>query len=205
MNIFEERAREYDEWYESHPLFYESELQALRKVIPPKMKGLEIGVGTGRFAQPLQVQYGIEPAEAMGIIAKERGIQVARGCAEELPILPGSMDYILMVTTVCFLKDLIKAFNETHRVLKKQGKIIIGMINKNSELGKTYEQKKDKSLFYTDAHFHEVEEIVQLLIQARFKDFSFYQTLTQSDLKEVEVPQPGFNTGGFVVIQAHRN
>jgi ubiquinone/menaquinone biosynthesis C-methylase UbiE len=44
-------------------------------------KGLEIGVGTGRFAKILGMEYGIDPSERMLSIAKERGIKtfVGRG------------------------------------------------------------------------------------------------------------------------------
>jgi len=56
---------------------YLSELKALKKVILEKKKGLEIGVGTGRFASPLGIEYGIDPSEKMLEIAKKRGVKVS--------------------------------------------------------------------------------------------------------------------------------
>jgi len=52
-----------------------------------------------------------------------------------------------MVTTVCFLSDIPKAFSEVHRILKPEGETIIGIIDKNSVLGKKYEMEKSESKF----------------------------------------------------------
>lgn len=41
-----------------------------------------------------------------------------------------------MVTVLCFLKDPFRALKEAKRVLKPQGKLIIGMIDPDSPLGR---------------------------------------------------------------------
>src|SRR5579863_8743760 len=98
----------------------------------PNKTGVEIGVGTGRFAQPLHIKFGIEPSENMAQLAEKRGIKVYRTLAEDLPIGNETFDFALMVTTVCFLSDIPKAFGEVHRILKPGGEIILGIIDKNS-------------------------------------------------------------------------
>ena len=65
IQIFEESAQEYDAWFERQRPVYASELLALKRFIAPAGLGLEIGVGTGRFAVPLGLQVGVEPAAAM--------------------------------------------------------------------------------------------------------------------------------------------
>ena len=45
--------RRYDEWFEHHEAAHLSELLAVRALLPWKGRGLEIGVGTRRFAAPL--------------------------------------------------------------------------------------------------------------------------------------------------------
>jgi hypothetical protein len=45
--------RRYDDWFERHRAAYLSELLAIRALLPWEGRGLEIGVGTGRFAGPL--------------------------------------------------------------------------------------------------------------------------------------------------------
>jgi len=47
--------------------------------------GLEVGVSTGRFAVPLGIRIGVEPANAMAEIARKRGIEVYDAKGEKLP------------------------------------------------------------------------------------------------------------------------
>jgi len=68
-DIFNKYTQEYEEWFEKNKFAYLSEIEALKKVIP-KGKGLEIGVGTGRFAKPLKIDVGIDPSENMLKIAE---------------------------------------------------------------------------------------------------------------------------------------
>ena len=62
-NSFQKYSKEYDQWYERNKFAYLSEIEALKKVIPEQGKGLEIGVGTGRFAQSLGISVGLDPSE----------------------------------------------------------------------------------------------------------------------------------------------
>lgn len=199
---FDKNTLDYDNWFKRHPAIYQSELLALKQAIPKNKKGIEIGVGTGRFAQPLNIKTGVEPSENMARVAEQRGIQVIKAVAENLPIEYKSFDFALMVTTVCFLSDIPKAFSEVYRILKPQGEIIFGIIDKNSILGKKYKKEKAKNIFYKDAHFHSTEEITELLQQAHFEKFEYWQTLIKGYESKIEQPIPGFGKGGFVVIKA---
>ncbi len=107
-------------------------------MIPTGGYGMEIGVGTGRFAEPLGIKTGVEPSKRMREIAQRRGIQVLYGVAEELPFEDFRFDFVLMVTTVCFVDDIGKALLEAHRVLSDGGFLIIGFIDRNSIMGKIY-------------------------------------------------------------------
>ena len=163
INTFESSAQEYDQWHDRHALLFQSELLALKEAVPVYQKGLEIGVGTGRFAAALNIATGIEPANAMALMAKERGIDVIKGYAEHLPFSSDCFDFVLFVTTVCFLQNPAAAFKESHRVLKEKGKIIIGFIDKNSEIGKLYQKRKSDNKFYKNAHFMDIDEISALV------------------------------------------
>jgi hypothetical protein len=55
----------YEAWFVRHPAAYHSELLALRALLPWQGLGLEIGVGTGRFAAPLGVKVGVDSSKAM--------------------------------------------------------------------------------------------------------------------------------------------
>ena len=126
VRVFEQHAQEYDAWFEVHACAYESEVLAVRSLLPRVGTGLEVGVGTGRFALPLGITVGVEPTHAMASIARQRGIEVYESSAEELPFANESFDFVVMVTTICFLPHPIQALQEVRRVLTPRGHIIMG-------------------------------------------------------------------------------
>lgn len=138
----------------------------------------------------------------MAALAKQRGVEVINAIAETLPIENQSYDFATMVTTVCFLNDIPKAFSEVHRILNPKGAFIIGLIDRNSELGKKYEKQKSTNKFYKDAHFHSTDEITKLLTDSGFGNFSYWQTLIHPEENQIEQPQQGYGKGSFVVIKA---
>jgi SAM-dependent methyltransferase len=151
---FDKYSDEYDQWFKENADLYEVELEAIRQLVPPhRSEGLEVGVGSGKFAAPLGIKTGVEPSKMMAAKARIKGVEVYPGVAEELPFSDGKFDYILMVTTICFVNDILKSFREAFRVLRPGGYIIVGFIDKESELGKQYDDKKGQTMFYKDATF----------------------------------------------------
>lgn len=203
-NVFDQYARKYDVWYDKNKFAYLSELEALRKVLPKKGKGLEIGVGTARFAAPLGIRHGIDPSRKMLEIAKKRGVKVRLDNGEKLYFKNSSFDYVAIIITLCFVKDPLKVLKEARRVLKRSGKIIIGIIDKDSFLGKFYQRKK--GIFYKQARFFTIEEATRLLRETGFIRFSYYQTLFKlpDKIDSIEKPKRGFSKGGFVVISGEK-
>jgi len=196
---FEGFSEEYDEWFVKNNDKYQAELRALECFIPTTGNGLEVGIGSGQFAAPLGIKTGVEPSQKMADKARKQGIHVLSGIAEDLPILNNSFDFALMVTTICFVDDLKKSFQEVFRVLKADGMIVIGFIDKNSELGKVYKANKDKSRFYNMAEFFSTEEVLACLSQAGFGAFETRQTIfPENNTQHIE---NGFGTGSFVVIK----
>ena len=196
---FEDFSEEYDDWFVRNNDKYEAELRALRNFIPAKGKGLEVGVGSGKFATPLGIKIGVEPSHKMADKARKLGIHVMPGVAEDLPVADNSFDFVLMVTTICFVDDLKKTFQEAFRVLKKEGFIVIGFIDKDSELGKKYRANRDKSHFYKIAEFFSTEEVLACLSEAGFGAFETRQTLFPG--KDTQQIENGFGVGSFVVIK----
>lgn len=200
---FDEQAIEYDAWFEKHPDLYLAELEVIRSFIPVNGGGIEIGVGSGRFAVPLGLPIGVEPAPRMAELARQRGIDVLEAVAEALPFADATFDFAIMVAVVCFLNDVGLAFREACRILKPNGTLVIGFIDRESELGYYYSQKKEQSRFYRDASFYSVSELVGLLTKAGFLDFAYRQTLFPEETTNLTVKE-GYGRGGFVVIQAHK-
>jgi ubiquinone/menaquinone biosynthesis C-methylase UbiE len=201
---FERYANKYEDWFERNKFAYESELRAIRKLMPKNGEGVEIGVGSGRFAAPLGIKVGVEPSCKMREIAQKKGIKVIDGVAEELPFSDLQFDFVLMVTTLCFLDDIEAALKEIHRVLKSGGSFILGFIDANSPIGRLYQQQKNENVFYREATFYSVEEVVAYLKKAGFKDFNFKQTLfrTLTDIRDIEPVKEGYGEGSFVVVKA---
>lgn len=207
VTVFDERAPEYDQWFDAHESVYQAEVAALRKLVPPIGMGIEVGVGTGRFAVPLGIKLGIDPSRRMLEISRQRGLRVCQAVGERMPFRDGQFDLVLLVTVICFVDDVPTLFRELRRVLKRGGQLIIGFINRDSELGRLYEQRKEESLFYREARFYSVEQVAGLVEAADFDSLRFCQTLFDhpNDLarKDLEVRE-GWSYGAFVVLRAEK-
>jgi SAM-dependent methyltransferase len=203
---FEKYTDRYENWFERNKYVYQSEINAIRQILPDFKKGVEIGVGSGRFAEPLGIKFGIEPSSKMRKIARNRGIKVVEGTAENLAFKDCSFDLALMVTTLCFLDDERKVFMEIYRILKYGGYFINGFVDKNSRVGRIYQKNKQKSVFYRTAGFFSTEEVVKLLKKAGFRKFKFRQTVFNEidKIKQTENVKEGYGDGSFVVIRAQK-
>jgi len=201
---FDEHLAEYEQWFIDNHFVFQSELTAIQKVLPVKCNSIEIGVGSGIFASLLGIKDGIEPSYAMREKARERYINAIDGIAEKLPYPDESYEYALMVTTLCFIDDVLQAFKEAHRILKKNGAFLIGFVDKNSPVGKIYLKNKNQSVFYKDAVFYSAEEVYNYLWETGFKIDVTLQTVfgMLDTIKEIQIPQNGYGKGSFVVIKA---
>src|SRR3989304_7288106 len=204
--VFDRFAREYDQWFIENSFAYMSEVEAIRRYIPDKGLGGEVGAGTGRFSIPFGIKTGIEPSEEMARLAKLRGLFIVRALAEELPFADETIDYVLMVTVICFLADLPAALKEIRRVLKPGGRLIIGFIDRESHLGKRYESMKDSSRFYKGVRFYSVPHLMDILTSSGFHDFQVSQTLftNPKDMVRCDPVREGYGEGGFVVLMGIR-
>ena len=201
-NVFDRYHARYDAWYDRNRFAYLSELAALKKEVPAGGKGLEIGVGTGRFAAPLGIQYGVDPSEKMLRTARDRGIFARRSSGEDLPFDDGSFDHVALIVTLSFVRDPGRVLREAFRVLKGKGKIIIGMVDGVGFLGRYYIRKK--GVFYKNARLMGVGEVTGMLEESGFGGFSYHQTVFRlpGDMRSVHKTSPGYGRGGFVVISA---
>lgn len=141
---FEKNVDRYEQWFHEHSLAYVSELKAVQALLPKSGEGLEVGVGTGRFAAPLKIMHGVEPAAAMAAFARRRGVEVTEGTAEKLPFGDGRFDYVLMVTLLCFLDDPAAALKEARRVLKPGGVLLVGLIDRDRPVADGLHEKEGK-------------------------------------------------------------
>lgn len=203
---FEAHTARYDEWFERYKEAYESELLALKDLVAEADRSIEIGVGSGRFATPLSVRFGVEPSPKMAKLSRARGIHVLLGVAEALPFQDATFDLALMVTTVCFVDDISTAFKEASRVLRPNGVFVIGFIDQSSALGRSYQKLREGNPFYNLATFRSLREVLGHLQDAGFRGFEIRQTISRkpSATSSVEEPKEGYGVGSFVAVKAVR-
>ena len=201
FNAYHER---YEAWFRRHPAAYRSELLAVRALLPWQGLGLEIGVGTGRFAGPLGIGVGLDPSGAMLTYAIERGISGIQGIAVALPFKDAVFDYGLVVTTICFVDDAPKMLSEANRVLKSGAPLVIGFVDRTSRLGQQYLAHQSESVFYRAARFYSAREVERLLDIIGFVDLTWRQTLSKplNEIQEIEPLCDGRGHGGFLVVKA---
>ena len=93
---------------------------------------VEVGCGTGRLTLPLAA---VTPARVMGVDSEAKMLDVARakdgagrvgwvrGSAYRLPVGDGEAALVLMVMVVHLLRQRVRAFSETRRVLRPGGRL----------------------------------------------------------------------------------
>jgi ubiquinone/menaquinone biosynthesis C-methylase UbiE len=203
---FNEHVTEYEEWFEKYPFVFKSEVEAIRDLLPKgdNIYGIEVALGTGRFAKELGIKEGIEPSPNMRALAVKKGIEVLAGEAERLPYKDMRFDFVLMSFCISYFEDLPAALSEAKRVLKNDGSLIVGFIDKDSAIGKFYEQRKPDSVFYKQANFYSTKRISSELKNTGFKNLQFSQTLFHEldDIKEFEQAKAGYGEGSFIIIKA---
>lgn len=197
--------RRYDDWFVRHQAAYLSELLAVRALLPWQENGLEIGVGTGRFAAPLGITFGIDPAIPTLDYARERGVRAASGIGEALPFSDAQFGYVLLVTTICFVSNIEAVLAEARRVLCPGGCLVIGFIDRESALGQEYLEHQGGNVFYRRATFYSAAEVDALLEDTGFDECTWLQTLSKplAQIEEIEPVRPGTGHGAFVVVRAH--
>lgn len=168
IESFERHANAYETWFNENIVMYAEELHLLKELVHGRSNSMEIGMGTGRFAQPLGITIGIEPSEAMRRIAQAKGLNPIDAIAESLPFTDECFDCVLMITVLCFVDDPLQALREAYRVLSYNGSLIIGIINKETSMGQMYQKEKEKSRFYSDAVFYSLNKVYDLAQQAGF-------------------------------------
>jgi SAM-dependent methyltransferase len=199
---FEQFPDAYEAWFERFPLVYEAELRAVRRFTPRRGPSLEIGVGSGRFAAPLGVTWGVDPSPRMLALARQRGLRVVAGVAEHLPFARGVFRWALVVTTLCFVDDARAMMAEAHRVLQPGGRLIIGLVDRESPIGRLYQARKEEDVFYREATFFSAADVWELMRAAGFRQMAAAQTLfgPLEEVTSAEPVKPGWGEGSFVVI-----
>ena len=177
---FEERFDKYDEWYEKYPgeRLFKVEVNCLKKLIPDPGFAVEIGVGTGRFAEKLGIKFGLDPAYNPLKISKSRGIIVVQGDGRLTPFPDNTFETVFLIVTICFADNPEMLVKEASRILKPGGRVVLGLVPKNSAWGKYYlKLKAEGHFFYKYADFYTVSEVSSMLEESSFEHPTGLSTL----------------------------
>lgn len=185
-NPFDQYAVDYDRWFDtpSGAEIFRRELDCLRPIVNSvHRRWLEVGCGTSRFASALGVSDGTAPSPAMVNISLTRRIAAVVADGENLPYSDNSFEGVLLICTICFLPEPEETLRECGRVLKNNGKLIIGFIPADSQWG-CYNAEKGKlgHRFYSHARFYVPDEIKKFAGKAGF-DFE--------SAMSCRLPEPG--------------
>ncbi|MFC1909340.1 class I SAM-dependent methyltransferase [Chloroflexota bacterium] len=208
VSPFDGLAPEYDAWFdkEGSRIFF-IEVKAFQELLPSLPKPwLEIGVGSGRFAQALGIETGIDPSTKLVEMARNRGINAFVGRGEQRLFDEESFGTVFLIVTLCFLGAPLDVLKEANRILTPGGKIVLGLVLKESPWGQFYQQKKAEGhRFYRYATFYRCDEVVKLLVQTGFVTERIISTLFQKPegVQHIEEPKEGyFPDAGFTIIVA---
>jgi len=202
---FDPIAESYDRWYDAPDgqAIFNAELACFRLLcVERRGRWLEVGVGTGRFASMLGVAEGIDPSPGMLDIAARRGIKTYAGYAEDLPFPDSYSDGVLLALALCFVADSQQALEECRRVLRPEGRLLVGAVPANSPWGRTYEKKGSEGHpVYARARFRTASETMVLVEGAGFELQDAASTLfwepggspeTEPRVETGIVPEAGF-------------
>ncbi len=167
MNIFlkADIAQKYDAYYNtlSGKKLNEIEEKLIAEFLKeiPKSEMLELGCGTGHWTN-FFVNHGFnvtatDISDEMLKFAKLKNIEAEfiKADSQNIPFPDNSFSVVSSITMLEFVNDQDKVINEIYRVLKPGGWLILGCLNKFSELGKN----KENDETFKDAKFLSIEEL----------------------------------------------
>lgn len=171
--LFDGLAARYDAWYEGPAgrVLFPLEVACLWPLVEDAGRPrLEIGVGSGRFAQALEVEVGLDPAPAPLALARRRGVWPVQGVGELLPFGDGTFGAALVVVTLCFADDPLALLAEARRVLRPRGVLVLGMVFADSPWRAWYRQKGEEGhTFCPAARFLTGRDVHEMLGAAGFR------------------------------------
>ncbi len=171
MNVFlkPDVAKEYDAYYNTEigKKVNDIEEKLIVDLIKniPKTKMLELGCGTGHWTN-IFTNCGfdvtaIDISDEMLKYTEQKQINAKfiKADSRNIPFPDNSFSVVSFITMIEFIEDQDKVFEEIYRVLKPGGHLVLGCLNKYSEIGKN----KENDETFRNANFLSKEELEAIL------------------------------------------
>jgi len=202
-------AASYDDWY-NHPQgsqVFDAERKAVHHMIPATGLGLEIGAGTGIFAESLtsdeRTVICLDPSTEMIGKARSRGLPCILGYGDLLPIRVDTLDFSYMVTVLEFITEPEKVFKEIRETAKDNAVLSVLFINSDSSWGELYREIGSKGdPVFRHAKIYTLEEAYRLLNAAGYRVTSVLGTLNSDPMSQMvdeALVEPGPRSGVLII------
>jgi ubiquinone/menaquinone biosynthesis C-methylase UbiE len=209
IKTFDKASSFYDEWYE-HPQgsqIFKAELKAIESMIPESGLGLEIGSGTGIFAEHLKNNYRtiicLDPSAEMLKKALERSLPCIISLGNRLPFRKNIFNFTYMVTVIEFLTEPENTISEIKYA--NEGNLCILFINSDSSWGSFYQKIGwEGNLVFSKARLYQLSEVVKILDRGGYYINYKIGTLTSQPMSSdigAELIKPS-DRAGVIIINA---
>ncbi|GLI16015.1 class I SAM-dependent methyltransferase [Neomoorella thermoacetica] len=227
--IFDRKAGDYDDWYtrplgalvdrvEKEPIYAYLDPHAGEHI-------LDVGCGTGNFSLELARRgvkvTGIDISDPMLAKARKKAadaglaIEFLHADAMNLPFGDNTFDKIVSVTALEFAPELKAVLEESYRVLKPGGRMVIGLIGGNSLWSRHYEARaaREPDCLFRYARFYTLDELLAAMpgknVQGKAVLFfgpDFDGTKVDEALAiEAAAAREGRTNGGFITAVSYKD
>ena len=203
----------YDDWYE-HPqgkLVFQAEKEAMEHMIPKTGLGVEIGAGTGVFAEALtresRMILCIDPSGEMLKKAQQRGLPCILGVGDNIPLRKMLIDFNYMVTVLEFLNNPVITFREIRSNSRENASLSVLFINTESSWGDLYRDIGAKGdLVFQHAKLYSLREVSGMLEKAGYRISDTIGTLNSHPMNQdvdTRLIDPS-NESGVLITRAEK-
>lgn len=181
-----------------YPELYHHLARVVKHYAPKKKPVIiDLGVGPGLLSQELHTQMpnaiiiGVDPNKKMLSLAQQNAcfdtFEAKLGSSENIPVDDGSADIVVSRFSLTYWKDPKKSFSEMFRVLKKDGCVILEVINKDFPIWR---------LFLIKVH---------MLFNKAGADVTKYHVDVYKDAYTIDQVEQFFFNAGFSVVEKEGN
>lgn len=225
MALFDQSAKDYDSWCKTPIGSYVDTLekQLINEVAEPKQGevAIDLGCGTGIYsiwlAEKGLTVTGVDISTEMLKVAIEKSndkhlmIDYKQADLHRLPYEDHTFDLAVCNIVLEFVESPELVIAEGLRVLKEGGRLVVGMIGKNSDWARTYQTraKQNKDSVFEQAQFFSSEEMKRFSqIAPAIIQFGLYITPTNYKNKQSAIQMEEENRmlhqeegAGFIVAR----